>query len=175
MKYKTGDSVLYGQYGVCRIMGEESRKIKGESVKFYVLRPMYDDTSTIFVPQTNENLLGEMREVLTRAEVYEMIEEMPDEETVWIENENRRKEKYREMLLTGDRKTLVKMIKTLGLQQEKQREKGKKLHMTDERFLKEAEKVLHEEFAHVLGLPPEKIVSFIAEQLAANETEDSEK
>ena len=43
------------------------------------------------------------------------------------------------------------------------------MHVADERFLNEAEKLLHEEFAHVLHIKREQVLSFIFEQIKIEE------
>ena len=44
-------------------------------------------------------------------------------------------------------------------------EKGKKLHVNDARIFIEAEKMLYEEFAHVLHIEREQVLPFIMEQM----------
>lgn len=46
---------------------------------------------------------------------------------------------------------------------------GRKFHQADEKLLKEAEKVLHGEFAHVLQIAPEEVAAFIMGELGAEE------
>ncbi len=53
----------------------------------------------------------------------------------------------------------------LYLQQQSQTGRGKKLYKVDEKFMKEAEKMLYEEFAHVLDIRPEQVVPFITQQI----------
>ena len=69
------------------------------------------------------------------------------------------------MLFRSDRTALVRMIKTLYQHQQKQQRRGKKLHVVDERFMKEAERILYEEFAHVLNIQKEQVVPFIMEEI----------
>ena len=58
------------------------------------------------------------------------------------------------------------MIKALYSRQQKLLQNGKKkLHVSDERFLKEAERMLHEEFAHVLNIQRDQVLPFILEQI----------
>ena len=76
-----------------------------------------------------------------------MIQTMPHEESLWIENEEVRKAQYQEILASGNRAGLIGMLKALYLHQREQQEKGRRLHMSDDHFFKEAEKMLHEEFA----------------------------
>jgi CarD family transcriptional regulator len=82
-----------------------------------------------------------------------------------VENDNERKDLYRKILAGNDRTSLIRMIKSLYSHQVVQKAKGKKLHMQDERFMKEAETVLYDEFAHVLSIKREEVLPFIAQQI----------
>ena len=90
---------------------------------------------------------------------------MPDEQAHWIENDEERKTAYRETLSTGDRPGLIRMIKSLYLRQKEMKGNGKHLRAADERFFKEAERMLYDEFALVLGMEPEEVLPFILERI----------
>ena len=94
-----------------------------------------------------------------------MIKALPEEKTEWIENENLRKEEFRKNISQGDRKALIAMIKVLYLHREKLYSQGKKMHVSDERFFKEAEKILYDEFALVLNIEIDQVVPFIIRQI----------
>jgi CarD family transcriptional regulator len=96
---------------------------------------------------------------------------MPDESTIWVEDEGKRREYYKQILTGGDRTDLIKLIKTLYAHEKIQKDVGKRLHATDERFLKDAEKILYEEFAHVLNLTLDQVVPFITQQIEASQQE----
>lgn len=161
MAYEVNDTVLYGIHGVCRIADIEEEK----GAVYYVLRPVYDEKAKVFVPKGNERLEKKMRRILSAEEIYQLIREMPEEESIWIQDENVRKERYKRILAEGDRRQLIRLIKTLYLQQQSQTGRGKKLYKVDEKFMKEAEKMLYEEFAHVLDIRPEQVVPFITQQI----------
>lgn len=88
---------------------------------------------------------------------------------LWIDNDNARRERYREILQSGDRAQLVGLIKALYCRQQEQQAKGRKLHAADERYLHEAEKILYEEFAHVLRIKRDEVLPFIMEQIQVKE------
>lgn len=163
--YKTGDTVIYGTQGVCRIEGVQTKRIRGEYVDYLVLRPVYDKNSTVFVPKNNEKLLSKMRDILSADEIYRIIKELPEEDPVWIEDDNIRKARYQEIIDEGDRSRIMLIIKTLYSHRKKQEEKGRRLHQADEYILKQAEKLLHNEFALVLDISPEEVVPFIMKQV----------
>lgn len=165
MDYQINDTILYGTQGVCKITGTVQKDFGGCVMDYYTLQPVYSDNSVIYVPMHNEALLQKMRRVLSPEEIYTLIQAMPRQEVSWIENENERKERCREILSRGDRLELVRAIKALYLHQQELQKTGKKLHVSDERFLKEAEKMLYDEFALVLNIKEDEVLPFIMKQI----------
>lgn len=163
--FAVNDIILYGLNGACKITDITKREIGGRTVEYYVLRPIYSNASTIFVPTNNENLTSRMRQVLSAAEIHALIQSMPQEKSVWIEDENQRREAYKEILSNGDRQELIRLIKALYLHQKELQQIGRRLHISDERFLKDAERLLYDEFALVLSIKPEQVLPFIMEQI----------
>ena len=102
---------------------------------------------------------------MTINEVYSLINTMPHNESIWIEDINLRKEKYTKILKSGDNKQLVKLIRTLYLEKEKKKVEGKKLYVNDEKIMTNAEKLLHEEFALVLDIKVDEVLPFILGKL----------
>lgn len=163
--YKIGDTILYAAQGVCKIQEMMQRDFNGTIMEYYVLKPVFSDNSTIYVPVNNPALVGKMRRILSKEEIEQIIRDMPEEELLWFDDETERKKKFREVLFRADTRELVRMIKALYLHQQKQQEKGKHLHAADERVFKEAEKILYDEFALVLQIRPEQVVPFITEKM----------
>ncbi len=159
--FNVNDKVVYAAYGVCNISAVESRDFGGGSVEYYVLRPVSGSSNTFYVPTSGSGLESKMRKVISREEAEELIREMPDEPLIWIENEIQRREAYKKIIDSGDRRELVKLIKTLCLHRKELVEKHKKLRSTDERFLAEAENMLYDEFSYALGIPREEVISYI--------------
>ena len=129
--YNIGTTVIYKNEGVCRITEITERRFKDKNIEYYVLKPVHKDDSEIYVPKNNKELLSKMRKILSKEEILELIKTMPDEENIWIADENERKEHYREILVKGDRTELVRLIKTLYLHKQNQKKTGKKLHIAD--------------------------------------------
>ena len=65
------------------------------------------------------------------------------------------------------------MIKALYHHQQVRQAQGKKLHVSDERFLKEAERTLYDEFALVLHISQEQVLPFILDQIEVTEKSQS--
>ena len=163
--YNVNDLVLYSSYGVCKIADITEKDLYGEKVEYYVLKPVNDKKSTYFVPVNHAASVSKMRHTLTKDEVFDIIQNMPNEDTVWIENDARRKEKYKSVISECNPRELVRLIKSAYIHKQNLQEVGKKVHKVDEDFMKEAENLLYEEFAVVLKLDKDEVLPFITSQL----------
>lgn len=163
--FRINDMITYGTEGVCRITDIVTKNLSGSDATYYVLSPVYHATSTIFVPVENQKLTDKMHPLLSKEEILAIIHAMPETEDFWVEDEPQRKEAYKALLAEGDCRKLVQIIKALYHHGQRQKELGKKLHLADERFFKEAERILCDEFAHVLEIDREGVLPFIFENI----------
>ena len=138
--YQIGDCFLYVREGVCTITDIVTRKIKGEEKEYYVLAPQ-DHHITIFIPVDNKQAVLKMRQVLSKEAIYKLIKAMPDNETIWIEDRNVRKQKYNNIIVNGNHEQLVKLIKILYLQREKQLKLARIFMFKTNNFLMPAKKL----------------------------------
>ena len=83
----------------------------------------------------------------------------------WIRGENQRKQTYRELIGSGDRKKIMRMVHTLYRHKADQSASGRKIHLCDENFLHDAEKLLIGEISIVLHLEPEQARDYIHKKL----------
>lgn len=165
MDYKVGDTVLYGTDGVCRITEITNQKIGNETLTYYILKPIYNEKSTIFVPIDNKALLDKMKRILSKEEIFDALSDSGSAEFKWIEDNAERKEAFKNILLRGDLTDILILMKNLCIHRKNQEENGKKLHVFDERILKEAERALFDELSLVLNIDRDNIRSFLEEQL----------
>ena len=163
--FKESDIILYGTQGVCRVKGTVEKGLGQDVKSYYVLSPVYSPSSVIFVPMENGILTERMKPLLSSEEICEILRDVPDQDTIWIPDEERRKARYKTILQDGNRRELCAMLKTLYLHKRNQKIKGKSLHQCDERYLKEAEKVLYSEFAMVLNKQPKEMADYFVSQI----------
>ena len=164
--FQINDVIVYGAQGVCQIAAVEEKNISGAKKQYYVLKPVKDPGATIYAPTDNVQVLKKMRRLLTEQEINHLIDSMPEEKTLWIVNDNERKECYKNILAAGDHSELIRMIKSIYAQKKKREEAGKRLHMVDERFFKDAEHLLYNEFQYVLNLSSkEELTKYILGRL----------
>lgn len=164
--FKVEDVIMYGTQGVCRIAGVEEKTISGTRRSYYVLKPVNDNGATIFAPTDNAHVLKKMRKLLTEKEIRKLIDSMPEENALWIENDNERKEHYRRIMSEGDHVELIRIIKAIYIHKKDREAAGKRLHMIDEHFFKDAEQRLYNEFQYVLKLSSkEELMAYIVSRL----------
>ena len=150
--FQINDVILYGAQGVCKIVAMEQKRIDGANKTFFVLKPINDDSATVFVPTDKEAALKKMRRILTESQICALLDAAAQENAPWIGQDNVRKEHYRQLLAAGDQLALIRMIRGICEHKKQCEEKGKRLHMIDEHFLKDAEQMLFNEFQYVLKL-----------------------
>ncbi len=166
--FKINDMIVYGSHGVCKIEGIEEKELMGTRKTYFVLKPVRSDTSTYFVPAENDMLLAKMRKLLSEKEINELIDSMANEQANWIADENERKEKYRGIIADGNHIELIKMIKAIFTEKKEKEATGKRLHASDERFLKDAEQLLHGEFQYVLNLNKDQLMTYILDRIESS-------
>ena len=161
--FKVNDVIIYSAQGVCKIVDVEEKNVSGKKKKYYVLKPVKDNGATVFVPTDNELALKKMRRLLTKDEIYSLIDSMPAEKPAWIPNDNERKERFRAILVGGNHSELIQMIKAIYSRKKEREAEGKRLHMSDESFFREAEQALYNEFEYVLDLKSkDDLLAYIA-------------
>lgn len=165
--FTQGETVIYGTNGVCRIDGVTQMDITGEKKDYYVLKPVFNGRSTLFVPIDNEKLVGRMRPLITESGIRALAKAFPSIEPLWIEDEDERKAACAAALADNDRETALALIKAIRVHRDRQFDIGKKLHVGDERFLKDAEKLLREEAAFVLDKDFDRVLNFLDEKAKA--------
>lgn len=162
--YKIGDVVIYGTEGICKIKDITEKRFEGNKIEYYILCPLKKAGETVYVPCRNEKIMSKMRAVLTEDGANQLLNKIPVVEEMWIENERERQRAYKDILLYGTSEDLMIMAKNLHLHQERQEERGKKLHVADERFLKDAEKMLIDELAYALGITNAEVWEMVSDQ-----------
>ncbi len=166
--FRINDVVVYGAQGVCKIVGIDEQKIDGINKKYFVLKPQDNRGATFYVPTWNEKALAKMRKVMTKQEVDALIDSMPSKTPTWIANENERKETYKKVLASGNQAAIISMIQAIYLHKKEREAEGKRLHMSDEYFMKDAEQLLYNEWQYVLNVDKAGLMVYIFERIESN-------
>lgn len=166
--FKINDVVVYGSQGVCEIVNIDEKKIDGVSKKYFVLKPKNDHGATFYVPTWNEKALGKMRKVMPKKDIDALIDAMPNKAPIWIANDNERKETYKKILAGGDPTAVISLVQALFLHKKEREAEGKRLHISDEHFMKDAEQILYNEWQYVLNVDKTGLMTYIYNRIENN-------
>ena len=163
--FRIGDRVVYGIHGICQILDLEERKVDRKTIKYFALEPLDQPGARFFVPSENPAALAKLRHIISREDLERLLSSSEIRENCWIADENQRKQRYRELINSSDRVARLKMINTLHQHKKLQAAAGRKFHLCDENFLRDAEKLLNAEFSLVLGIQPNEVAAYILSAL----------
>jgi len=163
--YKKGDTVIHPASGVCRIEDITEESFGGiEKRKYYVLKTVYDSAqTTIHVPVDGGKI--KLRKLLSSDDIREIINSVSVKNELWVENNAERKEIFTKVLQGDDYGKILQMICEIHLKQAERSNSGKKLYVADSKVLNAAEKLIHQEFAHILNIDPNDVADYIVKEL----------
>lgn len=167
--YKPGDRLVYGNNGVCVIEDICPKRFASDKAErlYYILKPINNQTATLFVPLENMMLRTKMRNVVTKREIDSLLTRAKNSSLGWIDNRSERLSSFNEILKSASQEQLVQMINCLYVKKQELSENSKKLSATDVNILSAAEKLVREEFAYALAIPQEQVGGYIHDFMAA--------
>lgn len=167
--FEVGEYIIYGNNGVCKVEEVGPMNIPGipKDKLYYTLNPVYSKGSKVFTPVENEKIV--MRSVITKEEAWDLINSINDIETLWVTEERRREDIYKDIIKKCDCKEWVKVIKTLYLKKQSRIAEGKKVTATDDKYLSVARENLYGELAISLEMDKDKVEKFIVEKVESLE------
>lgn len=163
--FKIGDTVTYKNEGVCSIFEIAERDFSGTRAKYYVLRPIYKETTRLYVPVDNEFLTSKMKRVLSRREIDDIIEQIKNSPAIWMTNPDDRRQYYKELVASGNKGEIFSTVIGIKKKLNSANKKEKKPHIFDLQFMKDNEKIIIEEFALALGVKPSEALEYIEKKL----------
>ena len=155
--FTIGAYVMYRSEGVCKIadIRQETFGTVGNGATYYILTPLNDPKTTLFVPTENELLVSYMRPLLSAEEICALTAELREERIEWIPENRIRNARFREILALGDRRELIVLVHTLLERIRMTEAAGKRIAAGDEQALRRATKLLLDEFSTTTDLSNE--------------------
>lgn len=160
--FQINDFVNYRSKGICKIEDISYFKFNAErgERRYYVLRPVYDPGTVIYVPADNEELLKRMHSVLSQSEIDAIILDSQNADIHWVKDHRQRAEQFRGILNRRDECELLRMVRCLYL---KSKQSG--LTATDAQYLKKAEEIIEQEFSFSLKANAKDVNTYIRSKL----------
>ena len=159
--FKISDYVCYGATGVCQITETKKERISGVTKEYYVLKPVFNENSAVYVPMDNAALLEKMRPIVSATELKKILANAKDRHDEWIQNDFQRTEYFRETLKNGNRADIIEIIRMLSRRQKELLLRGKHLHVADERTRRDAQIPICSEIAFVKKITPDQALELI--------------
>ncbi len=165
MMYQVGEQFVYGIHGVCRVVDSETQMVDRKKRTYLVLEPLNQEGARYLIPADNPAAMGKLRPMLTEDAWKRLLESDAVREDGWIRDENLRKQTYRELISGGDRERLLQMVHTLYVHKAVQFAAGKKVHLCDDNFLRDAEKRLAGEIAIAMNMEQDAAKKYLKDKL----------
>lgn len=163
--FEVGEKVMYSVNGVCEITDITEKVFGKTKIKYYVLKPVYNDKSTLFVPVENENLVSKMKKLWSSDKLDEVLDEISHKEVSWNSNDVARKEEFRNTISYGNVEDILVLLKLIWQQRCTQISKGRRLHISDEMYLRDAERMIKEGIATVIGISQDEVIPYIQDKI----------
>lgn len=157
--------VVYGKMGVCRVIDRQMLSFGGDKEEYYILSPVRDPRSSVYVPCANEMLMGRLRPLLTKAEIDDVLSSVTQADIPWTEDRGERTAQFRTIISDGDRRQIVRLVRCLYAKKQEKTIEGKKFSTADEMFLQECVRLVEEEFALALDISAEQVGNYIRERI----------
>ncbi|MCI8466138.1 MAG: CarD family transcriptional regulator [Lachnospiraceae bacterium] len=170
--FQVGEMIVCDHNGVCRVLDVTEMPELKKGVLYYELEPVYSKGSRIYVPVDSEKLV--MRRVSTEEEVESLLNEIPDIETIWIANEKKREEQYKEVARRYECREWIKIIKTVHMRKKNRVLEGKKITYIDEKYMKLAEENLYGEISIPLKIERNLVGEYIRDRLGNGKNRNEE-
>ena len=157
--YKIGEYLVYRK-SVCQV--KEIKEKKGTN--YYQLVPIDDASLKIEVPVEDKDKV--LRNLITKEEIENLVKNMPNIELIDC-NDRMIELEYRNLLATGNKEDIIRVLKTAHLRNKARLENKKKIKEKDINYLEKAEKLLYNEFSIVLNLSLEDTKQYIINKVEA--------
>lgn len=164
--YPINAYVMHRSEGVCVVEDVRTERFPGTTPKqYYILRPVYENTATtVFLPVDSED--ARLRPLLTAEEIAALLEQAKTAGSLWIDSDRLRQEAFHRLLHEGDPATLLALMLELEEHRKTQTANGKKLRFFDEKTLQDVERLIRQEYAHVLQIDKDAVLAYIRRNLS---------
>ncbi|SDH48694.1 transcriptional regulator, CarD family [Planococcus glaciei] len=165
--FKIGDLIIYSAHGICKIDDISEKTVSGITKKYYKLHPMENSQRvTISTPVNNDKVV--MLGMLHKDQAMQLLENFNEPGLEWIDNPNARQAFFFDLLNTGDRREIAKVVNTLMRKKIEVKKLNKNLYERDHKVLNTAQAILFKELAISLETTFEEINALAAKLINDN-------
>lgn len=164
--FQPGELLVYGTTGVCRVeeitTPDITRADRGR--RYYLLKPLYQD-GVIYAPVDSDKV--PIRPVISREEAEALIDLIPSirAEACRAPTLQVLAQHYQSAVRSHDCKELLELMMSIYAKQRQAEAQKRRLGMVDERYMKQAERLLYGELSAALNIPYEDVQPYIVRRV----------
>jgi len=166
--FQAGDLVVYGTTGVCRVESIDRPNMTGADrhKEYYRLKPFYQD-GVIYTPVDNPKVF--IRPVISREEAERLIDLIPSirAEAYRAPTLQALAQHYQTVVHSHSCQDLIELMMSIYAKQKQAESLNRRLGMVDERYRKQAERLLYGELAVALETPFDDVQAYIGQRVEA--------
>lgn len=162
--FQIDQCVMYKSSGVCRIVSFEEKSFDGVNITQYCkLQPLFSDNSVFYIPENS--MPDKVRMLHDKEHIDSLISKIPQMNALKIDDSRKRKLIFSSVLKSGDCEQIMSLIKLLYEEQSARLSSGKKLNLSDEKILRDAESLIDQELSVIMGVEPSDAKTYIKERI----------
>ncbi len=165
--FQPGELVVYGTTGVCRVeeVTRPNRTGPDRERQYYLLKPLHQD-GVIYTPVESNGKVP-IRAVITREEAEALIDLIPTmcAEAYHGPTLQALAQHYQTVVRSHDCRDLIELMMSIYAKRQLVESQNRRLGMVDERFMKQAERLLYGELSVALDIPFDDVQSYIAQRV----------
>ncbi len=167
--FQPGNLVIYGTTGVCRVESITRPNLTGadRNKEYYLLKPLYQD-GVIYAPVESQKV--PIRPVISAEAAEALIDLIPSiqAEACRAPTLQALAQHYQTVVRSHDCRDLLELMMSIYTKRQQVEAQNRRLGMVDERYMKQAERLLYGEFSVALGIPFEEVQPYIAKRVEAS-------
>lgn len=164
--FAIGEYVACGSKGVCVVENVTKLDLTGvdKEREYYILKPLYQSSSTIYVPVNSSK--ESMRDLISKDEAESLLRKIPEMAFLEIPNDKMTENAYREAMRTNLCEEWARVVKTIHERKQKRLQTGRKVTAVDTKYFHIAQESLCGELAVALGMAKEEVEEHLASLLS---------
>ena len=161
--FQPGELVVYGTTGVCRVeeIAHPNSTGPDQNKDYYLLKPLHQD-GIIYTPVENAKI--SMRPVISAEAAEALINLIPtiQAEACHAPTMQALAQHYHSAIRSHDCTDLIELMMSIYVKQRQAESQKRRICMIDERYMKQAERLLYSELSSALGISYEQVQPYIA-------------
>lgn len=162
--FKIDDYVMYMSKKIYRITNIEKKNFSGEEKDYFLLKDNLKN-ETVYLPLDNELALKNIRHLLTKNEIEEVLNNVSKYSYRWNNAYKERAQLYNDLIKENNLSKLIAMCKEIKSKHQEFKASKKNLPNLDMSFYKGIAQTIQDEFSFVLGIPHDEIEAYIASKI----------